>query len=331
MANEKIYLAEKDYVQMEININKAEIDELKNQIVTTETMTKEAYDEIEELKNQMQSFEETKSDIVGSPLGAALGMSASDKWENVVVDIESVVNRGAVSKTLTTSGETFTIPKGWHNGSGKITGATFNKGNIEIVTEGHGGYSMSGKLKAVTQYIILGGWWTYGIGQDGAATSLTVKNGSTTLTPLVSNMGYDSNKYLGFNLYKVANTSATTLTSTQSKTSGVARNTKMISIQGYNNYTAKNNKTLTLPAKECIVAFFGKVTYSIGQKGDAGYMTMTAQSGVTLERLYDYFYYYANRAVGCSIYRVKGSVGDTVTGDWATGASGTGYHIAAFY
>lgn len=48
--------------------------------------------EINLLKGQIQSFENTKSDIVGSPLGHVLGMSTSNTWNTVVDKIESVPN-----------------------------------------------------------------------------------------------------------------------------------------------------------------------------------------------------------------------------------------------
>lgn len=75
------------------------------------------------LDEKIRSFEETKGDIVGSPLGKALGMSTSDKWADVVADIEGVQNRGTVSKSITpsTTSQTYTIEKGYHSGSGKIT------------------------------------------------------------------------------------------------------------------------------------------------------------------------------------------------------------------
>lgn len=75
-----------------------------------------------ELNNKLASFEATKSDIVGSPLGKALGMSTSDKWADVVSDIKGVANNGSVNKTITPSSteQSYTIPKGYHSGSGKV-------------------------------------------------------------------------------------------------------------------------------------------------------------------------------------------------------------------
>ena len=53
-----------------------------------------------------------------------LGMAASsDKLEKLATAIESIVNQGAVSVTVK-EGDTYTIPKGYHNGSGTVSGVS---------------------------------------------------------------------------------------------------------------------------------------------------------------------------------------------------------------
>ena len=49
----------------------------------------------------------------------ALGLSTTtDKLDKLATDIENVANNGAVSVNVK-EGETYTIPKGYHNGSGR--------------------------------------------------------------------------------------------------------------------------------------------------------------------------------------------------------------------
>ena len=51
-----------------------------------------------------------------------LGMAASgDKLEKLALAIENIINQGAVSVTVK-EGDTYTIPKGYHNGSGTVSG-----------------------------------------------------------------------------------------------------------------------------------------------------------------------------------------------------------------
>lgn len=51
-----------------------------------------------------------------------LGMAASgDKLEKLAIAIENIINQGAVSVTVK-EGDTYTIPKGYHNGSGTVSG-----------------------------------------------------------------------------------------------------------------------------------------------------------------------------------------------------------------
>ena len=68
----------------------------------------------------MESFESAKSEIVGSALGSALSMSTSSTWSDVVTKIKGVSNQGAKTSNLNCGGS-YTIPAGYHNGSGKIT------------------------------------------------------------------------------------------------------------------------------------------------------------------------------------------------------------------
>nr|DAK39023.1 MAG TPA: hypothetical protein [Caudoviricetes sp.] len=85
----------------------------------------------------MTSFENTKSSITGSALGKALSMTSSTSWNDVVTKIKGVSNQGAKTSSLNCGGS-YTIPAGYHNGSGNIianslssqTSATAVAGNI---------------------------------------------------------------------------------------------------------------------------------------------------------------------------------------------------------
>ena len=77
-------------------------------------------EDIGNLQNQMASFEATKSDIVSSSLGQAIGLTASSIWSQIVEKIKAVVNCGSINQTLNAGGS-YTIPQGYHNGSGKVT------------------------------------------------------------------------------------------------------------------------------------------------------------------------------------------------------------------
>lgn len=60
-----------------------------------------------------------------------LGMANStDNLERLAAAIEAVVNRGAVSVTVT-EGKTYTIPAGYHNGSGTVTAVSDVEGDAE--------------------------------------------------------------------------------------------------------------------------------------------------------------------------------------------------------
>ncbi len=96
---------------------------------------------VNELKNKITSFENTKSTIVSSSLGRALGMAASNTWTQIVSKITSVANRG----TLNWSGNntTYTVPAGYYSGGTLDSRASYtagyNKGKQDEAAS-HGGY-----------------------------------------------------------------------------------------------------------------------------------------------------------------------------------------------
>ena len=69
-----------------------------------------------------------------------LGMAASnDKLNKLAVAIEGIVNQGAVSITVQ-EGDTYTIPKGYHNGNGTVSGV-----------QGGGNYTLQAKTATPTK------------------------------------------------------------------------------------------------------------------------------------------------------------------------------------
>ncbi|MBS6396662.1 MAG: phage tail protein [Clostridiales bacterium] len=75
---------------------------------------------ISTLSERIQSFESTKSSIVSSGLGKALALTATSTWAQLVAAITGVTDQGAKTSSLNCGGS-YTIPKGYHNGSGKVT------------------------------------------------------------------------------------------------------------------------------------------------------------------------------------------------------------------
>lgn len=69
-----------------------------------------------------------------------LGMAASgDKLDKLAQTIEGIVNQGAVNITVQ-EGDTYTIPKGYHNGNGTVSGVT-----------GGGNYTLQAKTATPTK------------------------------------------------------------------------------------------------------------------------------------------------------------------------------------
>ena len=89
-------------------------------------------EDIGNLQNQMASFEATKSDIVSSSLGQAIGLTASSIWSQVVEKIKAVVNRGALN--WSGSNTTKTIDAGYYSGGTLDSRPSYNNGYNAGVT-----------------------------------------------------------------------------------------------------------------------------------------------------------------------------------------------------
>ena len=84
------------------------------------------------MQSQMASFEATKSDIVSSSLGQAIGLTTSSIWSQIVSKIKAIVNRG----TLNWSGSntTKTVEAGYYNGGTLDSRPSYNNGYNAGVT-----------------------------------------------------------------------------------------------------------------------------------------------------------------------------------------------------
>lgn len=82
---------------------------------------------------------EASRDAIRTKL-VSMGLAASgDQLEKLATVIEAIVNRGAVSVTVK-EGQSYTIPQGWHNGSGTVVGVA-----------GGGNYELQGKTATPTK------------------------------------------------------------------------------------------------------------------------------------------------------------------------------------
>ena len=77
----------------------------------------------EKIENIMQSKATINAKLV--ELGVATG---TDDLEAMATKMGNIENRGAVSATVV-EGQTYTIPKGYHNGSGTVTGLSDAEGD----------------------------------------------------------------------------------------------------------------------------------------------------------------------------------------------------------
>ena len=170
-------------------LDKREVDMSPYDQAIVELMDKdeELNEDISELQGQISSFESTKSDIVSSGLGQAIGLTASSTWAQLVEKIKSIVNRGAISQALNCGGS-YTIPAGYHNGSGQVTAnsltsqtdATAGAGQIlSGYTAWVKGSKITGTMAnkgAVSQALNCGGSYTIPAGYHNGSGKVTANS-----------------------------------------------------------------------------------------------------------------------------------------------------------
>lgn len=169
-----------------------------------EVQINELKDNITVLQTKMQSFENTKSEIVGSGLGTALSLTASTTWANIVSKIKAIVNRGAWTGSISTSGGSVSVPVGYHNGSGKVTGPTLaalvgtnvNLANAANLLSGYTAYGKNG-----TKYTGTNKGYDAGVTAGKTPISGTITPTSTSATwTRVHDGGSNSYQMINLNL-----------------------------------------------------------------------------------------------------------------------------------
>ena len=72
------------------------------------------------IANQIAALESSRNTIRNKLV--ELGMAQSgDKLERLATAVDGIINQGAVSVTVA-EGDTYTVPRGYHNGSGTVSG-----------------------------------------------------------------------------------------------------------------------------------------------------------------------------------------------------------------
>ena len=84
------------------------------------------------LSQKITSFENTKSEIVSSGLGTALGLTVANTWAQIVTKIKSIANRGILN--WSGSNTTFAVPAGYYPGGTLDSRPSYNNGYNAGVT-----------------------------------------------------------------------------------------------------------------------------------------------------------------------------------------------------
>lgn len=125
---------------------------------------------ITNLSKQMESFENTKSEIVSSGLGKALQLTDSSDWAAVIAAIIGVVNRGQLN--WSGSNTTKNVDSGWYSGGTLDSRPSFNSGRTQGQTDVKNSPNSYG-LYSKAQYDA-----NYNSGVTAGKNSIKVKSGT---------------------------------------------------------------------------------------------------------------------------------------------------------
>ena len=131
---------------------------------------------------------------MGSALGKALSMTSSTSWSDIVNKIKGVTNQGAKTSSLNCGGS-YTIPAGYHNGSGKITANSLSYQTSATATAGN---ILSGKTAYVNGSKITGNMANRGnLNWSGSNTTYSVPAGYYSGGTLDSRTSYNNGRNQG--------------------------------------------------------------------------------------------------------------------------------------
>ena len=118
--------------QQPLETQKVDLTGYDQQISALQAADREINGNITALSQKITSFENTKSEIAASGLGAALGLAASNTWAQIVAKIKSIANRGVLN--WSGSNTTFAVPAGYYPGGTLDSRPAYNSGYNAGVT-----------------------------------------------------------------------------------------------------------------------------------------------------------------------------------------------------
>ena len=134
------------------------------------------------LSQKITSFENTKSEIAASGLGAALGLAASNTWAQIVAKIKSIANRGVLN--WSGSNTTFAVPAGYYPGGTLDSRPSYNSGyNAGVTAADNRANVNSANYKAGYNAGVAAGKISYSIVPYSKETSGTLVNSYSLTVP----------------------------------------------------------------------------------------------------------------------------------------------------
>ena len=168
--------------QQPLETQKVDLTGYDQQISALQAADREINGNITALSQKITSFENTKSEIAASGLGAALGLAASNTWAQIVAKIKSIANRGVLN--WSGSNTTFAVPAGYYPGGTLDSRPAYNSGyNAGVTAADNRANVNSANYKAGYNAGVAAGKTSYSIVPYSKETSGTLVNSYSLTVP----------------------------------------------------------------------------------------------------------------------------------------------------
>ena len=168
--------------QQPLETQKVDLTGYDQQISALQAADREINGNITALSQKITSFENTKSEIAASGLGAALGLAASNTWAQIVAKIKSIANRGVLN--WSGSNTTFAVPAGYYPGGTLDSRPAYNSGyNAGVTAADNRANVNSANYKAGYNAGVAAGKISYSIVPYSKETSGTLVNSYSLTVP----------------------------------------------------------------------------------------------------------------------------------------------------
>lgn len=148
------------------------------------------------VKTLKQAFSDALTALKNTAIAQAVGATASDTFTSLITKLGAIVNRGGVSPSKLNVGDSYTIPEGYHDGTGVVEAET--AANQSLMTIPTANKSITISSTGTTSNINVKNYATASV----TTSDLVKPSGTKSITANGSDIDVSSYKYVTVNVSK---------------------------------------------------------------------------------------------------------------------------------